>query len=128
MSVLARPETRPKSDPKRPIEPREAIAQAAPLVVETTRPAAAAAGSETHRWFLFLGIPFVLGATFFGLAVVARSRMADDPGLLPRPVPADRLVHRSHVDLGHEYDGCLSSILRPPVLGSLTCSASFPSP
>ena len=70
MSVLARPGTRPKSDPNRPVEPREAFTQqATPLVVETTQPVAASTGSATHRWFLFLGIPFVLGAAFFGLAV-----------------------------------------------------------
>jgi hypothetical protein len=71
MSVLARPETRPTSDPSRPVEPRQAFTQqATPLVAETTtQPVAAATGSETHRWFLLLGIPFVLGAAFFGLAV-----------------------------------------------------------
>ena len=70
MSVLARPETRPKSDPNRLGEPRQDFTQAAPLLVETTtQPAAAATGSDTHRWFLFLGIPFLLGAAFFGLAV-----------------------------------------------------------
>ena len=71
MSVLARPEGRPVSAPNRRVEPREAFTQqATPLVVETTtQPVTTATESETHRWFLVLGIPFVLGATFFGLAV-----------------------------------------------------------
>ena len=71
MSVLARPESRPKSDPNRPVEPREAFTQQpTPLVVETTtQSVATSTGSETHRWFLLLGTPFVLGAAFFGLAV-----------------------------------------------------------
>jgi len=70
MSIVARPASRPKSDPNRLVEPREAFTQqATPLVVETTTQSVAATGSDTHRWFLFLGIPFVLGATFFGLAV-----------------------------------------------------------
>ncbi len=66
MSVLARPEGRPVSAPNRTVEPREAFTQqAAPVAQPTTEHVEA----ETHRWFLFLGIPFVLGATFFGLAI-----------------------------------------------------------
>ena len=63
MSVLAPQERRSGSIPSREVKPRRA-----PTPRET-RAAVAHAGSETHRWFLFLGIPFVLGATFFGLAI-----------------------------------------------------------
>jgi hypothetical protein len=63
MSVLAPQERRSGSTPSRQVKPRRAF------TLHEKQAAVAHAGSDTHRWFLFLGIPFVLGFTFFGLAI-----------------------------------------------------------
>lgn len=62
MSVLVPPQIRPGAREQLPPQPTT-IAGTAPTH------AAARTGSETHRWLLIIGIPFVLGASFFGLAI-----------------------------------------------------------
>jgi hypothetical protein len=71
MSVLVPPKNPSDAAPSRAVEPRQAFVQReAPTVAQApSRGAVARAGSETHRWFLVIGIPFVIGAAFFALAI-----------------------------------------------------------
>ena len=68
MSVLVPRESRAGSAPISPSRSRELLRPQRTPIVEPVA-TAAQAGSETHRWLLIIGIPFVLGATFFGLAI-----------------------------------------------------------
>ena len=67
MSVLAPQERRSGSTPSPQVKSGRSFK------LHETQSAVVHAGSDTHRWFLFLGIPFVLGFTFFGLAIGLRA-------------------------------------------------------
>ena len=73
MKVLVQSQVQPGSVSAPLVKPRQArpgkvvTPLLAPQVAETA--SATAASSPLSRWFLLLGIPFVLGAAFFGLAL-----------------------------------------------------------
>ena len=73
MSVAVRPPVR-----------LDSIVPAAP--VEDAAASAKAAESQTHRWFLILGVPFVVGASFFALAIGTGTEWPMAPAFLLGPL------------------------------------------
>ena len=64
MNVAVRPRVR-----HTPTRPSVEAPPLAPLPASEQAATARQAESQTQRWFAILGVPFVLGAVFFGLAV-----------------------------------------------------------
>jgi hypothetical protein len=73
MSVLVRPQIR-RPPVTLEVAPRPATTEAAPV------------WSHLNRWFLILGIPFVVGASFFALAIGLGAEWPMAPAFLLGPL------------------------------------------
>ena len=74
MAVLVRPPA--KLAEQRPAE----LPPLAPVEAGTAH------SSQTGRWFLVLGVPFVLGASFFALAIGLRAEWPMTPAFILGPL------------------------------------------
>jgi hypothetical protein len=86
MNVLV-PSTRRRANPTTVVAPPPVAAPVAPPVVAAPLEAAEAfPATERHRWFLLLGISFVVGAAFFGLAIGLDKEWPMAPAFLLGPL------------------------------------------